>query len=335
MCYDKREEGLEQIVRKNGLVCLYILEILEQYASSRNRLIQEDIKHYLDVNYGIFVSRKTLSGYLAELREGGYIAGSRGVYKRNRLNDNELRLLIDGVLFGQHVPQSDAEQLICKLKEFSRKSLSHRIKHVCYLEGMNHTTNASLYEIIDAIDEAIEQDSQIELTYCGYGVDGKLHDRGTQVVHPYYLVAEKSRYYLICYAGRSQTLEHRRLDRLSGVKITGEQRMPVKKLPQYAQGFNLADYMREHIYMFSGKSAYITFKIKIGNIGDFIDWYGLNYRVLETADEYVTVKIKANENAAYYWALQYGDKAEVLAPQSLRNRLTEGLEEMLRRYGGG
>ena len=69
------------------------------------------------------------------------------------------------IQFGQHIPQKDAEQLISKLKQFSYKSLSNRVKHVCYLESMNHTQNNHLYKIIDTIDEAIEKKRKIEIVY--------------------------------------------------------------------------------------------------------------------------------------------------------------------------
>ena len=39
-----------------------------------------------------------------------------------------------------------------------------------------------------------------------------------------------------------------------------------------------------------------------------------------------------NLNATYYWALQYGELAEIVEPASLRNRIKNGLESMLEKY---
>lgn len=320
-------------MRKNGLISIYILEILEKYSCSRAKITQTDIIRYLDRDYNINVTRKTLSTYLQELREGGYITGKRGICKVNRLDDNELRLLIDGVLFGQHIPQKEAEQLISKLKQFSYKSLSNRVKHVCYLESMNHTQNNHLYKIIDTIDEAIEKNRRIDIVYCSYDTDGKLHNREAKTVDPYYMVTEKSRYYLICYAGRNNDVENRRLDRIANAKILNEPRTPITDLAKYSNGFNLGKYMQEHIYMFSGESVYARIKIKNKYIGDFIDWFGRDYKVVERAEDYIIVRIKVNENAVYYWALQYGDKAQVLAPEALRQRIIVGLKGILEWYG--
>ncbi len=319
-------------MRQKGLIDLYILEILERYSGSRRRLSQQQILAYLEDEYRLSVTRKTLAGYLRQLRDEGYIEGLRGWYRAGRFTDGELRVLIDGVFFGQHIPRRDAEALISKLKSLSGHDLKNRIRHVCYLENMNHTPNDRLYEIVDSIDEAIERNKKAELTICAYHVDGNLHDTKKIIVDPYYLVTEKNHYYLICYAGRNQDLENRRVDRISKVEVLNETRRPLADIEKYAKGFDLAAYMREHIYMFSGDTRYVTIRLKKTGIGDFIDWYGPDFRVLDQQEDHYTLKIRVNENAVYYWALQYGGIAEVLAPEPLRRRIREGLEQMLEKY---
>lgn len=319
-------------MREKGLIDVYILEILEKHAGGNRKLTQKQILHYLEEEYRLPVTRKTLSGYLSELRNEGYIQGQRGLCKTAIFDDHELRLLIDGVLFGQHIPQEDANRLIEKLRNISYDSMKNRVRHICYLEEINRTHNENLYEMIDLIDEAIGRNRKIEITPCTYGVDGKLYDKEKVVVDPYYLVTEKNHYYLVCYAGRNEDLENRRVDRISHIKILREVRKPITELKKYTKGFDLAVYMREHIYMFSGDSCPVLLKIKKQNISDFIDWYGTKYSVAEQDEEFITIRIRVNENAVYYWALQYGSVAEILKPETLRRRLRDGLQEMLERY---
>lgn len=319
-------------MREKGLIDVYILEILEKHTGSNRKLTQKQIQHYLEEEYRLPVTRKTLSGYLSELRNEGYIQGQRGICKTGIFDDHELRLLIDGVLFGQHIPQEDANRLIEKLRNFSYDSMKNRVRHICYLEEINRTRNEKLYEMIDLIDEAIGRNRKIEITPCIYGVDGKLHDKEKVVVDPYYLVTEKNHYYLVCYAGRNEDLENRRVDRISHIKILRESRMPITELKKYTQGFDLASYMREHIYMFSGDSSLVLLKIQKQSISDFIDWYGTKYSVVEQDEDFMTIRIRVNENAAYYWALQYGSVVEILKPEMLRRRLRDGLREMLIKY---
>lgn len=320
------------------LVGIYILEILNRYSGPERKLLQGEILEYLDRDYNVSITRKTLSEYVGEMREAGYVCGMRGIYGTKRFSDSELRLLIDGVLFGQHVPEKPANELIGKLKELSPSGISHRMKHICYLERMNHTVNEKLYDIIDAIDSAIEKNRKVELTFCSFDIHGNLNDWGTKVVDPYYMVTDKCRYYLICYAGRNDDLENRRLDRISNVRILEDEvRTPIRELKKYSNGFDLADYMREHIYMFSGDSKAITIRIRKKSIGDFIDWYGRDYRIEENNEdeETVLIRLDANENAVFYWALQYGGIAEVVKPLQLRDRIRKELIKMMEKYTEG
>ena len=152
------------------LVGIYILEILNRYSGPERKLLQGEILEYLDRDYNVSITRKTLSEYVGEMREAGYVCGMRGIYGTKRFSDSELRLLIDGVLFGQHVPEKNANCLIQKLKELSPSGVSNRMKHICYLERINHTANENLYEIIDALDYAIEKNRKAELTFCSFDI---------------------------------------------------------------------------------------------------------------------------------------------------------------------
>lgn len=323
-------------MRQNALIGVYILELVKKYASADYKITQEQLQYYLERDYSISITRKTLSGYISELREADYIVGERGIYGRRYFSDSELRLLIDGVLFGQHVPKENAYVLIKKLKDLSSVSMKNRIKHIYYLEGIRHTDNSSLYSILDSIDSAIEKRKQIEITQCSYNIKGELMDRHKSIVSPYYIVASRSMYYLICYAGRFDDVENRRIDRISSVKILSDKAVDLKDIGNYKQcPFNLAGYMKEHIYMFSGSSEWITMRVEKNAIGEVIDWYGKEYQVINENEESVTIRMYANCNAAYYWALQYGAKVEVLKPLTLRNRIKDGLMNMIQKYGEG
>lgn len=320
-------------MRKMDLIDIYILEILETHASENRKMTQEQLINRLDNDYQIKVSRRTLSDYLSALREQNYIAGYRGFYKVNKFSDTELRLLIDGVLFGKHIPEEKASEIIDKLKSMSNENLKNRVRHVYYVKEMQHTDNYNLYEILDSLDDAIEHEKKVEITQCAYNTKGELVDRKTYIVSPYYIVTSKSMYYLICYAGRNNDVENRRVDRISAVKVLEEKRVPITELKKYKNGqFSLSKYMKEHIYMFSGDSERITLRIKKTAIGDVIDWYGKEYRILSEDGDYVTIKLQANSNAVYYWALQYGASVEVIEPIDLRERIRDGLKDILSKY---
>lgn len=328
-------------MRKSELIDIYILEILEKYAHKDHKITQNKIIELLNDEYGVECTRNTLSKYLSALREEGRIAGERGVYKVNKFSDEELRLLIDGVLFGQHIPAEDAKTIIKKLKALSELGLKDRVKNVYYVEGFNRTQNKRLQEMIDTIDSAIQHSKKLRVVQAGFDIENHIITNSGRelLVDPYQLVTEKSHYYLICFVEdvngkgyHGKDLENLRIDRWWSVEETNIRRKKIETIPGYEHGLKLDKYMREHIYMWTGASERVTLRIQTYNVRDFVDWFGTDYRLINTDEEYTEVSIKANVNAIKFWALQYGGVATVLKPESLRKNILKSIKDMYDRY---
>src|SRR5699024_9249462 len=198
------------------LLVIYILEILSENANKENKMYQQDVSRILEQTYNIELGRKTLSKYIAHLRDAGYIKGRRGIYKVNNFSDSQLRVLIDSILFAPYIPAKEAKDIIKKLKDLSPISLNNKIRHIHYVQDFSRTKNTELYPILDIIDEAIEKRRKIKITVCRYNKDAMLENVRTEIIDPYYIVNSNSRYYVICYADRNG-LESRRIDRISKV----------------------------------------------------------------------------------------------------------------------
>lgn len=326
-------------MRPKNLIDIYILEILEKYSNKDHKMTQDElISRLAEYPYEISVHRNTLRTYLDELRDCGYIKGTRGIYSINRFSDQELRLLIDGVLFGQHIPKDVARNLIDKLKGMSEIGLKDRIRHVHYLAGINKVENDNLYELIDAIDEAIQTKRQIKVVRCVYDESKKLvPTKSEYILDPYYLVTEKSKYYLICHVTKNGEalpgLRNLRVDRFKSVEIlTDNIALDIRKIPECGNGFQLDEYMRQHLYMMSGKTIPIQMKIKRKNIGDFIDWYGKDFIITDKTDEELTIHFRGSDTAVKFWALQYGEIATITSPESLRNQIQEEIKLLSEKY---
>lgn len=314
------------------MVVLYILDILRQSTDENHRLSQKRIKAELFSHYGVKIARGTLSTYLKELRSHGYISGERGLYLNRHFSDEEVRVLIDSVLFGHFLPQAKAQEMIQKLQYLGSPQIEKKVQAINDLYAMNPNNNEHLYEVMEALDTAIENHRQVRITSCRYGIDKQLHPTSVRIVDPYYVVSDMSRFYLICHNANSDELGNRRLDRMAKVEVLESVRTPIRSLTPYLQGFDLSVYMAEHIYMFAGASEVCTLKLKKDHIGDFIDWYGFDFRIEAEAEDDVIIVAKINTQALYYWILQYGEIVEVLGPASLVTKIRNGLEQLLEKY---
>jgi predicted DNA-binding transcriptional regulator YafY len=94
--------------------------------------------------------------------------------------------------------------------------------------------------------------------------------------------------------------------------------------------------MAEHIYMFSGSSVPVKLRTDESMMNELVDWLGKDFRIKKLDEEGpIEVALHCNEDAMFYWALQYGPYVEILEPESLRERLKSAAQEMYKKYARG
>ena len=315
---------------------MMILEVLEQYTDRDHRLTQQKIVDLLEKNYGVPCTRQTIKNNLMLLGEMGYeISMEGGIFLKSRLFDNaELRMLIDSVLFSRTLSGEEAERLIKKLKALGNKYFHAKVKHVCHLPKLIHSDNKQVLLNLDVLSDAIEQERKVSFTYNSYGKDFQLHPRRKEpyIVNPYQMVANQGRYYLLCSYDTSNRLSHYRLDYMTKLEMLDEKVKPMDQMEDFVQGYSLSKHMEEHIYMFSGPSVQVKMRVSEHMIGALIDWFGKKFRIVQEEADKLIVSVACNKQAMRYWALQYGQYAEILEPESLRDEIREVVDCMVSFY---
>ena len=333
-------KGEEDYMKSDGInkrmVNLLILEILREETDSEHRITQQEIMRLLSSRYGIDCDRRTIRSNIDYLQDCGYDIDTEGgcCLVSREFDDTELRMLIDSVLFSKLISESQAKELIGKLEGLSSRYFRAKVANISSLSDLNHPDNKQILYSLDAIDDAIEGDRKIRLEMMHYDVDLVQHKTasGAHIVSPYRTVANNGKYYLICWDEKYTNVCYLRIDRMTDVVILEEKRKPLQSIPGYEDGLNLPQHMAEHVYMFSGEGVPIKLRIHRHYMDDLIDWFGKDLTILRQEDEWIVVRVKCNEQSMLYWALQYGRIAEVLEPQSLRNRIRNILDDMVQRY---
>ena len=260
--------------------------------------------------------------------EGGICLMSR------QFENAELRMLIDSVLFSRTLSGEEAERLIKKLTAFGNKYFHAKVKHVCHLPKLIHSDNTDVLQNLDVLNDAIEQGRKVRFTYNSYGKDFQLHPRRKKpyIVNPYQMVANQGRYYLLCSYDTSNRLSHYRLDYMTKLEMLDEKVKSMDQMEDFVQGYSLPKHMAEHIYMFSGPSVQVKMRVSEHMIGALIDWFGKKFRIVQEEADKLIVSVACNEMAMKYWALQYGQYAEILEPESLRDEIREVVDCMASYY---
>ena len=315
---------------------MMMLDILKEYTDAEHRLRQKDIIDLLESNYGASCERRSVKSNIVSLQDMGYdIAAQNGYYLKTReFTDAELRLLIDGVFTSGAITDKEAHELVKKLEKFSNKYFKSHVSHIHSTSSGKNAENQNVMDSIAAIDDAIAKGKKIAFSYLQYGIDFKLHPKRNlrYVVSPYQMINNKGKYYLIGNFDDHDDVSHYRLDRITDVEILKENRKPMKTIKGLEKGFNIQEYISEHVYMYSGESERFKLRTNENMMDTLIDSFGKDFRVEFGEGSDIIVTLKCNPNALFYWAMQYGNNVEVLEPESMRERIKKTSLAVYKKY---
>ena len=341
------------------LVIMNILDILKRYTDENHRLSQREIQDILRNEYEMTVDRKAVKRNLMNLIEFGYdinytetvrkVRDRDGCEQENiilsdfylerEFTDSELRLLIDSVLFSNHIPYQQDKQLVEKLSKLSNVYFRSRVKHITRMSE-DKTDNKQLFYNVELLDEAIDAGCKVKFRYLEYRSDKKLHYRRHSdgsvreyLINPYQLVAKEGKYYLICNNDKYDNVSNYRVDRMTDMEILPERAKPFETLTgSDGKKLDLTAYMEKHIYMFSGENTRVVFRADKAVLSDIIDMFGKDVRFSDESDTQITVTADVNEPAMEQFAKTYTPFIEIIKPLALRERMIENLGAGMEKY---
>ena len=372
-CTEQGAKSMSDIHPKK-LVILYILDILQKYTDEEHRLSQKEIQDILKREYEMTVDRKAVKRNLLNLIEYESNIEYREVsrkdifrkkdsvsykgtsdfadkeiseddllwtdfYLKQKFTNEELRLLIDSLLFSKHIPYSQAKELIKKLESLSNiyfKSCSQYI----YPLPVERTDNKQVFYNIAILDDAIRKKKKVLFEYAEYHTDKKMHLKKREdgsvreyTITPYQMAVQEGKYYLICNYDKYDDISNYRVDRIRNIQILEEKGKPFETLKWSGhQPMNLNEYMKEHVYMYSSENAFVKFRIVKAMISDVIDLFGKGVNFSEETDTHVSVSVHVNERAAEQFAKNYAPDVVILQPKRLRDKLRDDLKKAWEAY---
>ena len=312
-----------------------IYQILDEYSDEEHPLTQQNIIDILERDYDIPCERKAVGRNVSYLKEMGFDIEStaNGTYLASRKLENaELRLLIDSVLSSRNVNSTHSEQLINKLIALGGRNFKSHVKHVYSVKEWDKSDNKAFFYNIDVIDEAIEQGKKISFNYNKIGLDKKLHVSKPHVGSPYQMLLHNQRYYLMMFDEVFDQVGYYRLDKITNITILDEDAKPLKQNKGFEKGINYKEISTALPYMYNDKPIPVTIKCRNYMMDTISDWFGTDFFVNRVDDAHFTATIKASEKAMLYWVLQYNYKVEVISPESLRQKVIESLQKTLDKY---
>ena len=314
---------------------LYLQKILLERSDENHMLTIAEIVTAL-AECGIRAERKSLYSDMGLLRLYGVDIESQKTRTVSYYIDSrdfespELKLLVDAVQSSRFITVKKSNELIKKLSALASVHQAKELKRQVVMAEQPKPLNESIYYNIDAIHEAINAHYKISFKYFDYDVSKKrVYRRNGEKYSqtPVALCWNDDKYYLICYSSKYDGFTHYRVDRMSNVEVCEE---AVDKIDK--KRFNVAEHTKQVFGMYSGElvSAKLRFDNSLVNI--VLDKFGADLPLHKSGDCFeISVEV-SNSPVFMSWIFQFGDKAEILAPESLRKSMSVLIGEISSKY---
>ncbi|MDL2217600.1 WYL domain-containing protein [Christensenellaceae bacterium OttesenSCG-928-M15] len=314
---------------------LYLMKIFLERTDEHHMLTILDLISAL-AEYDVKAERKSLYSDMELLRKFGLNIEMRktksvGYYIDSRQFElPELKLLVDAVQSSRFITTKKSNELIKKLSSMASVHQARELKRQVVMAERPKPMNESIYYNIDAIHEAINGRHKINFKYFDYDANKnrvyrKNGDEYCQT--PVVLCWNDDKYYLICYSSKYDGFTHYRVDRMSHVTVCDDAADKYDK-----KRFNVAEHTKSVFGMYSGNL--VTAKLRFDNslVNAVLDKFGTDLPLRKSSDCFeITVDV-ADSPVFLSWVFQFGDKVEILAPDSLRQSMCTQADSLANHY---
>lgn len=321
--------------RNQKLKLLYLLKILTEKTDENHPISMPNIIAELD-RYGISAERKSLYDDLEALeiygadicsvkgKNSGYFLASRD------FELPELKLLVDSVQASKFITKKKSMELISKLEKLASTHEASHLRRQVFVTNRVKAVNEAIYYAVDRIYDAISQNKKISFRYFEWTVDKEKRYRkdGERYIEtPITLSWDDENYYLITYKEKYKGFTHYRVDKMTDLEILGE----VREMPE--ESFDPADYAKKVFGMFGGEETAVEVKFKNSLAGVVIDRFGDEVFMRKLDSEWFVARFKVAISPQFFsWIMSFGNRAEILAPYDVRQKMCELLKELTDMY---
>lgn len=317
------------------LKILYILDYLQKNSHENKPVRAAELIAMLENRHGIHCDRKTVYSDVAALQEYGAdivsIPGRNGGYyiASQRFQLPELKLLIDAVQSSRFLTERKSRELIEKLCSQCNEEDARLMKRNVLVSGRVKSMNESIYYNVDAIQEAIGQNRQISFRYFDWDLGGKRRYRDKEyLASPYGLCQDNENYYLLAHSQRHGVTSYR-VDRMTDIRLTDESRNPCPELT----GKALVEHANQLFQMYSGDAVTVKLQFHRSLINVVIDRFGKDTMLIPQDEEHFTFTVQVAVSPMFLsWIIGFGDKAQILYPQSVIEACKDLCKAAMSRY---
>ena len=310
---------------------LYLLKIFTEQTDDNHCLSTAQLITALAA-YDIKAERKSIYSDIEALQQYGIdIEGSHtktfGYYLAQREFElPQLKLLVDAVLSCQFITPKKSQELIKKLTKLTSQPQANQLQRQLFIAERPKAINEEVYYNIDAIQTAITGGRKISFKYFDYDLNKQRIYRKageSYTLTPLLLCWFEDKYYLICYNAKYDDYNHFRVDRISNVSLT-EQAADVLD----TERFDVSLHVKQVFGMYGGKKVKAQLSFDNDLLNTVLDRFGTDILIMPQGERFL-ITVEIVESPVFLgWMAQFGKKAEILAPEGLRDLMKDLLRQL-------
>ena len=226
---------------------LYIMKILLEKSDEEHPLTVNDIIYELAF-YDIPAERKSIYSDIELLitfgldiicqkdRSNKYFVGTR------EFELPELKLLVDAVQSSKFITHKKSDELIKKIEKLTNIHEAKNLHRQVIVNDRVKTMNESIYYNIDSLHKAIQSEKMVYFRYFDFTVEKKIQFRNEGSpyhVSPYALTWADENYYLIAYHEKYKDISHFRVDRMTDIEVSDDDRPIIEDYKDFNLNYSL------------------------------------------------------------------------------------------------
>ena len=322
---------------KNQKKKIFVLNrIFEEHTDLDHGLRMNEILTLLD-NHGIDAERKSVLDDIDTLKQLGVDVGHEEGERKFRLFSREfevfeIKLLVDSIQTSKFLPQEKTDALVKKLMKLCSRHERHKLERQVIVANRAKNLNTRIHYSMDAIHEAIANDTQISFKYFNYDINKKRVFRkkgATYRLSPFAMIYTDDNYYLLAFDPEEKEIRPFRVDRMDSVNVLKAKRIGAEAFEK----IDMSRYTNYTFSMFGGEPVSVTLRFQNPLMNTVIDRFGADV-VTRKVDGYhfeITVPVAVSDQF-YGWVFGLGKKVRIIAPESVKEGMKKALADIAQRY---
>ena len=244
----------------------------------------------------------------------------------------ELKLLVDSVQASKFITRKKSMELISKIEKLTSHENAKKLQRQVFITNRVKTLNEQIYYNVDKIHDAIAANKQITFRYFDVDVNKKKVYRKNGDLYtesPVSLTWDDENYYLITYKEKYDNYTHYRVDKMELIELTEDDRILAEK------PFDLSAYSKTMFQMFNGEETDVSIKFENELVGVIYDRFGADVPIVKSDEKHFICHVKVAVSPHFLsWIISFGNRAEILSPDTVVEQLYSLLRETSKVYEG-